>query len=170
MARTGPRGYVEERLPVAPPRGRPGARSFLASATVKNLGFRWPVLIGLAALAVPRVVLHDLGVIQEGTLVNGLFVFVPAVCWVIAVLVWRPPRPFLTVLVIGALYGVFLAATHQLLWDQALAGADPAPGIPVVVLRAAAVLSSLATGVVTGAVCGAVAAGLGRLVPARQRS
>lgn len=169
MGRVGPRAYVEKRLPLTPPRGRPDRPPFLASVTVKNLGFPWPVLIGLAALAVPRVVLHDLRVIQEGTLVNGLFVFVPAICWVIAVLVWRPPRPFLTVVVIGALYGVFLAATHQLLWDQALAGATPSPDVPVGVLRTAAVLSSLATGVVTGVVCGAVAAGLCRLIPARQR-
>jgi hypothetical protein len=137
---------------------------------VKNLGFSWPVLIGLAALAVPRVVLHDLGVIHEGTLVNGLFVAVPAVVWVLVVLVRRPPRPFLALLVVGVLHGVFLAATHQLLWEQALAGATPDPDVPMVVLRLAAVLSGLATGAVTGAVCGAVAAGLCRLLPARART
>ena len=46
-----------------------------------------------------RALGYPTAVIEEGTLVNGLFVFVPAVCGVIAVLVWRPPRPFLTVLV-----------------------------------------------------------------------
>jgi hypothetical protein len=146
---------------------------------MRTLGFSWPVLIGLALLAVPRVVLHDLGVIEEGTPVNALFVFVPAVCWVVAVLVWRPPRPFLTVLVIGVIYGVFLAATHQVLWDVALGGATPTlggnlrdldPGVQTVLLRAVAAVSSLLTGAVTGAVSGAVAAGLCRLVPARQRS
>ena len=47
------------------------------SAARRTLGFSWPALVALAALAAPRVVLHDLGVIEEGSLVNGLFVFVP---------------------------------------------------------------------------------------------
>ena len=37
------------------------------TATHRSLGFSWPVLIALAALAAPRVVLHDLGIIQEGS-------------------------------------------------------------------------------------------------------
>ncbi|WP_326639701.1 hypothetical protein OG884_33965 [Streptosporangium sp. NBC_01755] len=38
-------------------------------------------IIGLALLAAPRVVLHDLDVIHEGTFVNALFVFVPGCCY-----------------------------------------------------------------------------------------
>ncbi|MFC7245052.1 hypothetical protein ACFQO7_21465 [Catellatospora aurea] len=145
---------------------------------VRQLGFPWPVLVGLAALAAPRVVLHDLDLIQEGTPVNALLVFGPLAIWIAAVLWRRPPRPFLTVVVIGAFYGVFLAAGHQLLWDAAFGGAAPslggnladvAPAVQEVLLRAAAAVSSLATGVVVGVLVGAVAALLCRLLPARDR-
>jgi hypothetical protein len=139
------------------------------------LGFSWPVLAGLAALAAPRVVLHDLGVIAEGTFVNALLVFVPPLCWIAAVLWKRPPRPFPTVVVIGVLYGVFLAIGHQLLWDTAFGGSAPTlggrlaaigPAAQEGIVRTAAVLSSLVTGTLVGVVTGAVAALLNRVVPA----
>ncbi len=147
------------------------------TAGSRVLGFGWPVLAGLAALAAPRVVLHDLDLVQEGTFVNGLLVFVPLVCWIAAVLWRRPPRPFLTVVVIGAIYGVFLAAGHQLLWATAFDGGEPRlggnladvdPAVQEVLLRTAAVLSSLVTGLVVGVVTGAVAALLCRVVPSRR--
>ena len=139
------------------------------------LGFSWPVLVGLAALAAPRVVLHDLGIVGEGGVVNGLLVFVPPALWIAAVLWRRPARPFRTVVVIGALYGVFLAAGHQLLWPTAfggdaptlggaLTGIDPATGDAV--LRTAAALSSLVIGTLVGVVAGAVALLLTHVVPA----
>ncbi|MEV4136940.1 hypothetical protein AB0J72_32790 [Dactylosporangium sp. NPDC049742] len=142
----------------------------------RMLGFSWPVLVGLAALAAPRLVLHDLGVVEEGSLVNGLLVFLPPLCWIAAVLWQRPPRPFVTVLVIGALYGVFLAAGHQLLWDTAFDGVTPTlggnladvdPTVQRGVVRGAAAVSSLVTGTIVGAVTGAVAALLCRVVAAR---
>ncbi|MCV2489868.1 hypothetical protein OF117_10890 [Geodermatophilus sp. YIM 151500] len=150
------------------------------STARRSLGFSWPVLVGLAALAAPRVVLHDLGVIEEGSVVNGLFVFVPPVCWIAVVLWKRPPRPFATVVVIGVLYGVFLAVGHQVLWAAAFAGDPPVlggnlagidPATQEVVLRTAAVLSSLVTGalvgVVTAVVTTALRRALRRLVPTR---
>jgi hypothetical protein len=145
------------------------------SAADRTLGFSWPVLVALAALAAPRVVLHDLGVIEEGGVVNGLFVFLPPACWIAAVLWKRPPRPFATVVVIGAIYGVFLAIGHQLLWDAAFEGNAPTlggnltgidPGSQEIVLRAAAVLSSLVTGTLVGVVTAAVVLLLRRVVPA----
>jgi hypothetical protein len=115
------------------------------------------------------VVLHDLGVVEEGTFVNALLVFVPPACWIAAVLWRRPPRPFLSMLVVGVLYGVFLAAGHQLLWDTAFGGATPTlagtdPAIQEGILRTAAFLSSLVTGTVVGAAAGVVAHLLNRLV------
>jgi hypothetical protein len=139
------------------------------------LGFSWPVLVGLAALAAPRVVLHDLGVIAEGTFVNALLVFVPPLCWIAAVLWKRPARPFPTLVVVGLLYGIFLAVGHQLLWDTAFGGPAPSlggrlaeidPAAQEGILRTAGVLSSLVTGTLVGVVTGAVAAVLNRLVPA----
>lgn len=137
------------------------------------------MLVGLAALAAPRVALHDLGVISEGSFVNGLLVFLPPLAWIAAVLWKRPPHPFLTVLLIGAIYGVFLAIGHQLLWDSAfgddapgLGGnlADLDPGAQGAILRGASVLSSLTTGTLVGVITGAAAALLCRLVPAPGRA
>jgi hypothetical protein len=142
------------------------------SGGARTLGFSWPVLVALAALAAPRVVLHDLGVIEEGSVVNGLFVFVPPACWIAAVLWRRPARPFATVVVIGALYGVFLAVGHQLLWDVAFGGVPPTlggmdPGTAEAVLRTETVGAGLLTGTLVGVVTGGVALVIGRVVPAR---
>ena len=145
------------------------------SAADRTLGFSWPVLVALAALAAPRIVLHDLGVIEEGSVVNGLFVFIPPACWIAAVLWKRPPRPFATVVVIGAIYGVFLAISHQLLWDAAFGGNTPTlggnlagidPGTQEIAVRVASVLSSLVTGTLVGVVAAAVALLLSRVLPA----
>ena len=141
----------------------------------RRLGFSWPVLVALAALAAPRVVLHDLDIIQEGSVVNALFVFVPPACWVAAVLWRRPRRPCATVVVIGAIYGVFLAVGHLLLWDVNVDGtgspmggqlADVDTGTQEAFLRISVVLSSLVTGTLVGVVTGALASLLSRVVPA----
>lgn len=89
-------------------------------------------------------------------------------------MLWRrPPRPFLGLLIVGTISGVFLAAGHQLLWDTAFGGAAPTlggalagtdPGTQETILRVAAVVSSLVTGTVVGAVAWGVAHVLNRLV------
>jgi hypothetical protein len=141
----------------------------------RGLGFSWPVLVGLATLGAPRVVLHDLGLLAEGGLVNGLRVFLPPACWIALVLMRRPPRPFARLVVVGALYGVVLALGHQLLWDAAFGGRGPAlggnlagvaPAAQEGLLRTVAFGSSLVTGTLVGVVAGAVALLLLRLVPA----
>ncbi|MFE9243441.1 hypothetical protein [Nocardiopsis sp. NPDC006938] len=138
-----------------------------------GLGLPFPAVVALALLAAPRVVLHDLGVLQEGTLVNALFVFVPPLVW-IAVVVWRRvPNPFLTLLVVGVVYGVFLMLGHQLLWTTAWDGDPPTLGgnlsdLPpvahAVITRGFAAVSSVVTGTLVGAVSGAAAWGVGRCV------
>ncbi|MGP9539335.1 hypothetical protein ACT3SP_15105 [Brachybacterium sp. AOP43-C2-M15] len=135
-------------------------------------------LVGLALLGVPRVILHDLGVLHEGTAVNDVFVVVPPLVWISVVLARRVPRPFLTLLCVGVLYGVLLALTHQLLWSTAFAGAPPAlggnladldPTVQAIVVRSFAALSSLVTGTGVGAVCGLLAALLSRPLAAARR-
>ncbi|RBQ12727.1 MULTISPECIES: hypothetical protein [Micromonospora] len=143
------------------------------SGARRTLGFSWPALVALAVLAAPRVALHDLGVVPEGTIVAALLAVGPPLCWVAAVLWRRPPRPFLTLVVVGALYGVFLAVGHQVFWDSSLGMDAPglaglAPKAREALLRGAAVMSSLVTGTVVGVVAGAVALLLGRLLPARR--
>src|SRR5690625_6799813 len=52
----------------------------------------WTLAI-LALLGVPRVVLHDLGVIHEGTAPNLLLVVAPPLVWIAVVLAARVRRP-----------------------------------------------------------------------------
>ena len=137
------------------------------------LGLPVLALVGLALLAAPRVVLHDLGLIQEGTALNALFVFVPPVVWIAVVVRRRVPNPFLTVLVIGAIYGVFLAVGHQLLWHVSFPDGTPRLGgnlgdVPAAtgaaVVRSFAAVGSVFTGVLVGAVSGLVAWGVSKVV------
>lgn len=138
----------------------------------RRLGLPLVALIGLALLAVPRVVLHDLDLIAEGTPLNALFVFVPVIIWIVVAWSARVPNPFLTLLVVGAFYGLFLALGHQLLWNVNVDGAGPQlggnltdidPGLQAVIFRVFASVSSLFTGVIVGAVSGLIAWGLSAL-------
>lgn len=128
------------------------------------------MVAGLALLAVPRPILHDLGIVEEGSAVNLALVFLPLLVWV-AVAV-RRPRPFPFLLLAGLLYGVLLALTHQVLWsangaDEVRLGGELAgrlsPALEQVVLRAFAAVGSVFTGLLVGAVTGLAAWGLSRL-------
>lgn len=141
------------------------------------LGLPVLALVGLALLAAPRVVLHDLDVIQEGTFLNALFVFVPPVVWIAVAVLRRVPNPFLTLLVIGAIYGVLLALGHQLLWDVSFPDGTPRLGgnlgdVPAatsaVVVRSFAAVGSVFTGVLVGAVSGLVAWGINKVLVSRR--
>ncbi|KHL19038.1 UNVERIFIED_CONTAM: membrane protein [Mumia flava] len=134
-------------------------------------------LLGLAALAFPRVVVHDLDLAPPQGVLTVLLAVLPPVIWVVVVLAARVPNPFLTVLVIGALYGVLLAVGHQLFWDSVwgddpprLGGnlSDVSDSTHAIVTRAAAFVSSLFTGVLVGAVVGLVAWGLSRVRGSRR--
>ena len=98
--------------------------------------------------------------------------FVPLIVWIAVVLRARVKRPFTTLLAVGGVYGVFLAVTHQLLWNinfegtpleliGNLAGTDSF--LQELVFRASVGVSSLVTGLVVGAVAGLVALGLSKL-------
>ncbi|HEU5152536.1 MAG TPA: hypothetical protein VFU19_18750 [Iamia sp.] len=139
-------------------------------------GERWQLGVGatlaLGLLAVPRVVLHDLGV-DVGPL-NLLLVLGPPVAWVWYVVRRRVDRPLLAVTIVGVVYGVVLAAAHMVLWDEAFEDGPPrlggelagelSAGTEEVVLRVASSLSSIAVGAVVGAVAGLVAEVLARRV------
>lgn len=126
-------------------------------------------IIGLAILATPRVVLHDLNLISEATAVNALFVFLPPAIW-IAVVLWKlVPNPFFTLLLVGAFYGLFLALGHQIFWNVSFGENPPElggnltnldPVVQSVILRFFAAISSLFTGIIFGAVNGLIAWGI----------
>jgi hypothetical protein len=131
-----------------------------------RLGLPTTVIVALGLLAAPRVVLHDLGVVAEGTPVNAVLVFLPLLVWV-AVAVRRSPKPFPSLLAVGGVHGLCLLVVHNLLWNRAWAGDPPRLGgnltgrlpeaLEEMVLRAAMSVSSFFTGLAVGTVCGVVA-------------
>ncbi|MGH1564659.1 hypothetical protein [Mumia sp. DW29H23] len=130
----------------------------------------WALLL-LAALALPRVVVHDLG-IDVGGLVTALLALVPPAVWVVVALRARVPSPVTTLVVVGALYGIGLGLGHNLMWDSvfedepqlsgSLDGELPAAAEEIL-MRSATFGSSVFTGAVVGLVAGLVASGIRRL-------
>lgn len=127
-------------------------------------------IVGLAALAVPRAVVHDLHL--AGSAVNAVLALAPGVVWLVAALRTRVPHPLATLLAVGVVHGLLLALTHQILWDQATAGSSPhlggalrdlPAGAQAAIARAGAVLGSLATGAAIGALVGLLALAATRL-------
>ena len=135
----------------------------------RTFGLSFPALFGLSLLTVPRVLLHDLGIVTEGEPLNLLLALGPLIAWIVIAVVTKVPQPFLTLLFVGFLSGIWLMLTHQLLWDQVFGGAVPDIGGPAgeAVPRIAAGFSSLFTGTVIGAVCGLIAWGISSLVRRR---
>ncbi|WP_370617284.1 hypothetical protein [Mumia sp. Pv 4-285] len=136
-----------------------------------RLGLPVWAIVALAALAMPRAVVHDLGV-DVGAFVNAVLALAPPAVWVVVALRARVPSPVTTLVVVGAVYGIGLGIGHNLMWDSlfedspGLGGSldgDLTEGTEAVVMRSVTFASSLFTGAVVGLVAGLVAAGLRRL-------
>jgi hypothetical protein len=121
----------------------------------------------LAALTLPRVIAHDLRLIEiDGPAYTALAV-VPLLIWLLVAVFRRTQRPLVDFLVLGLAYGLFLGLTHQILWDASWAGSPPHiggnlagkinPFVESLILRAFAFGSSIVTGLVFGAAFGIVA-------------
>lgn len=137
-----------------------------------SLGFPLFALVGLAAMGLPRAILHDLHLIQQGSGLNWLLALGPVALWILLAVIRRVRNPFLTVLVIGAIFGVMLAVTHQLLWDIAYHGDPPSIGsgvVGTVFPRIAAVWSGIFTGAMIGAIGGLIAWGI-QMITGRGRA
>jgi len=117
------------------------------------------LMAGLALLGLPRVVLHDLHLISERSPLTWFLALAPIAAWIAVTVLVRSPRPFLTVLVTGLMFGAMLTLTHQLLWDMAFAGAAPSLGgsAGTLIPRLAAIPSGLMTGAAIGAIGGLLA-------------
>ncbi|MFI1459859.1 hypothetical protein [Nocardia carnea] len=141
------------------------------------IGMRPWTVVALAGLGVPRVVAHDLGL--AGPVANSVLVFVPLALWVGWVL-WRRVPPLPALAIVGVVYGILLAITHQLLWLEAFDGNPPelggnlagrfSPAAEQVVLRLASVGSSIVTGALLGTVTGIAAWVLARIAGRTDRS
>jgi len=144
---------------------------------IRRLGLPGWLIVVLGLLAVPRAVLHDLDAVAEGSPVNSLLVFGPLVIWVI-VAVLLAGRPFLALLAAGGVYGIGLAAVHNIFWVRAWAGDPPrlggnlegrlSAGQEAVLMRGATTLSSLFTGLAVGTACGVIAWATTRLIRRRR--
>lgn len=118
----------------------------------------WTGAVLLALLGLPRVVLHDLGVIDEGSGPNAVLVWVPVLVWLAVLAIRWPEEPLRNGLRLGAAYAVVLVATHQLLWTHGhvepprLGGnlSDLPDAAHTVIVRAAATGSSVVTGLLVG--------------------
>ena len=121
-------------------------------------------IIGLALLGTPRVVLHDLDVIHEGTFINLLFVVMPLLVWFAVVYAKRVRTPFLTLLAVGMCYGILIVLIHQMLWNVALEEApqlggnleEMSAGAQEVIIRSFSVVSGFVTGTIVGAIVGLI--------------
>lgn len=129
---------------------------------------RWAIL-GLAALGLPRAVTHDLDLVDG--LTNTVLTVVPFAVWLGVGIRTHPSNPFPALVAIGFAYGLLLALSHQLLWTEAYDGRPPRlggnledlpDGLHAVITRAAAFVSSLATGAAVGAILGLLGLAAGR--------
>lgn len=124
-------------------------------------------IVLLAALTLPRVVVHDLGMIAIDSPAYTTLAVAPLLVWLVVAIFRRTKRPFVDFVVLGVAYGVFLGLTHQILWDASWGDNPPhiggnltgkfSPLAESVILRAFALGSSIITGVVFGAAFGLVA-------------
>jgi uncharacterized membrane protein len=120
---------------------------------------------------VPRIFAHDLGV-DVGP-IPAVLTIGPVLVWIAVVLGARVPSPVVTLLAVGAVYGLALGIVHNVLWDQVFGDDPPALGeldadLSEVPLRIATFVSSVFTGVVVGLVSGLAAVGI-RTVSRRHR-
>ncbi|ADB30241.1 hypothetical protein Kfla_1137 [Kribbella flavida DSM 17836] len=144
--------------------------------TARTLGLPVWALVGLALLAAPRVVLHDLGLATNGPLA-GLLALGPAAVWIAVAVLARLPRPWVSLLVVGVFYGCFLAIGHNIFWDEAFGDSPPrlggnldgelSPGTEELLARGATTISSVFTGAAVGLICGLVATVIQRFTTRR---
>ncbi|MEY8561146.1 hypothetical protein AALF85_10620 [Jeotgalicoccus halotolerans] len=125
-----------------------------------KIGMRIIEIIFLVLLGIPRTILHDLSLIEEGTFINLLFVFVPILVWIVYILFRNDKAPAFSIFILCVLYGVILAVTHQLLWAHSFPGyiqlggnlSELSGALSTFIARSFAFISSLMTGALTGLV------------------
>lgn len=121
------------------------------------------VIFILAALALPRVIIHDLHLADLSSAPYKALATVPYLIWFLVAILHKSNTPLKDFLMMGAMFGALLALIHQVLWESALKTADINmsitldPSVEQIVLRTAAIISSLLTGLVIGGFFGCIA-------------
>lgn len=121
----------------------------------------------LAILGLPRVVVHDLHLFDLESIPYKILAIVPFVTWGLYALFGKSKRPIYDFMLLGLIFGLMLAVTHQLTWDASWGSNPPQlhgnledtfdPMIESVLLRSAAFISSILSGMMFGGVCALVA-------------
>ncbi|GAE30493.1 hypothetical protein JCM9152_1901 [Halalkalibacter hemicellulosilyticusJCM 9152] len=117
----------------------------------------------LALLGVPRVIAHDLQLVEPGSFANSLLAIIPPLIW-LAFVIWKGISPFKPLVYIGVFYGVLLGITHQILWGVAFETAptlggnlsDLPPLAHSLITRVFGFVSSVLTGTLLGVIVGFV--------------
>lgn len=145
-----------------------GASPAVPRRRARGLGLPFLAIVGLALLVLPRIVVHDLGLLPPASPLYILLNVLPFVAWVLVAVGWSR-RPWVSLVVAGGLYGVALAVVHNLAWNSVF-GVQPqlggslgdslSPSTQELLMRGATVLSSMGTGLVVGLVLGLIALGL----------
>ena len=118
-------------------------------------------------LALPRVIVHDLHLFPFDSIEYKILTIVPFATWALYALFGKSKRPIYDFLILGTLFGLMLAITHQLTWDASWGSNPPHlqgnleakldPMIESLLLRSAAFMSSIFTGIAFGGTCSLVA-------------
>ena len=121
----------------------------------------------LALLSAIRPVIHDLRALPFDSVMYLALAVAPLIVY-LGIAVFRDnKRPIYDFVVMGIMFGIMLAFTHQIFWDSAFGSNPPqlgdnlagklAPEAEEVLFRSAAFTSSLTTGTMIGLIFGTIA-------------
>jgi hypothetical protein len=125
----------------------------------------------LALLGAPRVIAHDLGLVEPNGAANQFLVFAPAIMW-IAYVVWKKAKkPFIVLFSIGLCYGFYVGVIHQLFLGHVFGDSLQLGGnlrhlsstAAELIARPFAFISSVATGAGVGLIVGVIGAAVNRI-------
>lgn len=129
---------------------------------------QWNLIVPLAALGLVSAIMHVYHVYDTAPRAEGLIWTATLVTWVAVVVAKKTAGPFLTLTLTGGLSGLLAAIIQQLYWEKFWLGVQNYDTLSVNVLdpvvRAIAVGSSVAAGLLWGMAAGAIAAALCRLL------
>ena len=124
------------------------------------------MLAGLALLAMPRAVIHDLDGLPFDSPAYIAMAVAPLLLYLAIAIFRNNKRPMYDFIVLGLFFGVFLSLVHLILWDHKWGGNPPAfgdqltgvfcPEVEDMLFRISVTFSGLHVGIALGALFGAI--------------